>query len=75
MIRDKAVRPFGVNSSQQLRQHGMAARHDHIDLFRIMSSSREEIVLGNGPHVSLDVPPSECSTTSLQIAFSTRVRP
>lgn len=45
-IRDKAVRPFGVKSSRQLRQQAQATGADHIDFFRIMSRSRDEIVLG-----------------------------
>lgn len=45
-IRDRAVRPFGVKSSGQLRQQAVAAGADHIDFFRIVSRSRDEIVLG-----------------------------
>lgn len=45
-IRDMAVRPLGVKSSEQMRRQAVDAGADHIDFFRIISRTESEIVVG-----------------------------
>ncbi|CAG4900725.1 unnamed protein product [Acidocella sp. C78] len=45
-VRDQLVRPFGVKSSRQLREEAAADGAAHIDFFRVISMSRDEVILG-----------------------------
>ncbi|MES1937532.1 DUF2867 domain-containing protein [Salinisphaera hydrothermalis] len=45
-VRNMAVRPFGIKSSEQLRQQAMLSGAEHVDFFRVISHSRNEVILG-----------------------------
>lgn len=45
-LRDAAVRPFGVRTSRQIRDHLRSQNADRIDFFPVLSRSEREIVLG-----------------------------
>lgn len=45
-LRDAAVRPFGVRTSGQIRDHLRSRNADRIDFFPVLSRSEQEIVLG-----------------------------
>ncbi|HQT62403.1 MULTISPECIES: DUF2867 domain-containing protein [unclassified Acidiphilium] len=45
-VRDLLVRPFGVKSSRQLRELAASDGATHIDFFKVISVSRDEVILG-----------------------------
>jgi len=45
-IRDLVMRCFGVKTSAQLRQEAVSRGSDHIDFFRIITRTPDEIILG-----------------------------
>lgn len=45
-MRDAAVKPFGLKTTAAMREHLAQIGVEHVDIFRVLSSSREEAIFG-----------------------------